>query len=441
MLSENVKIIVYAIMNLLSLYTLDSAISIFLKRKSFDNKYIKFLPYILYFIIGIVTYFWDVPPYVNIIVSVLLVMIVELNFEGTYKKKVTLAFLWTLFKIIVELFIGLIYSELLNINLVTILNNNILNLIGTAYVVIVTLLIVKTVQLVAEKGSSLKSVTYMDSFQIWIIPICSIVILYAFIEMLLDYNSMHLILIVATILIVFVNVFFFYLFDSLKDTQKIKYENELLKNQSEYYVKIEESVNKSFDKISKIKHDLKYQLLYLKAITEENSVEALEEVDSRLNFLIGEVLTDDYKEYTKNQKLNRLLNYKLFYINENKIDSEVKISVSENAYFDGSDLYIILGNAIDNAVDNYNDEISSQKKVVIKITEDNKNIIIKISNPYNKKITFKNGLPATDKEDKSTHGIGLKSIKKIVEDKNGYFKINTNDNIFSLELLLFDEIK
>ncbi len=38
------------------------------------------------------------------------------------------------------------------------------------------------------------------------------------------------------------------------------------------------------------------------------------------------------------------------------------------------------------------------------------------------------------------HGVGLKSIKKIVDDKNGYFKIKTNNHVFSLEIVLFDEI-
>ncbi len=38
------------------------------------------------------------------------------------------------------------------------------------------------------------------------------------------------------------------------------------------------------------------------------------------------------------------------------------------------------------------------------------------------------------------HGVGLKSIKKIVEDKNGHFKIKTNNHVFSLEIVLFDEI-
>ncbi len=75
-----------------------------------------------------------------------------------------------------------------------------------------------------------------------------------------------------------------------------------------------------------------------------------------------------------------------------------------------------------------------------KILEESDNLLIKISNPYRHKLIFENGLPITNKNDKLMHGIGLKSIKKIVNEKQGYFKINTDDNIFSLEILLFDEI-
>ena len=59
----------------------------------------------------------------------------------------------------------------------------------------------------------------------------------------------------------------------------------------------------------------------------------------------------------------------------------------------------------------------------------------------NSGLVFENGLPLTTKQDKSMHGIGLKSIRKLVEDQNGYFNIKTENYIFSLEILLFHEME
>lgn len=104
-------------------------------------------------------------------------------------------------------------------------------------------------------------------------------------------------------------------------------------------------------------------------------------------------------------------------------------------------MYIILGNVIDNAVRNFDSSTSDVKQIIIRIFDDCGNLYIKISNPYCKKLNFKNGLPITDKEKKSLHGVGLRSIKSLIESKNGYFDISIKNNLFTIEILLYDEIK
>lgn len=443
-ISEKTQIIIYCVMNLISLYTLICGIDIFFTRKKFVRKQVIYLTYVIYLCVGVLTYFFNAKPYINGLISIVLVMVALGVFNGNLKNKLTFAFSWVMFRIVIEVFVSMIYIKILNIDLSTMINNDILKIVANAYIAILTLAIVKFTQLFIAKNENSEKITFIDSFQISIIPICSIFILYTFIDMSLKYNIDSLQIIFSILLIVFINLFSFYLFDKLRDTEKIKYENQLLKNQSEYYVKLEENINNSYDKIKTVKHDLKHQLLYLQSKTQENSEQSIDEIKTRLNYLIGDVLSDNINEYTKNQSLNRLINYKLFSVSDvskNKIDFDIKINVCENSNFDESSMYIILGNAIDNAVENYNDEKSTLKKIVINIIEDNNNLFIKISNPYSKKLIFKNGMPITKKKDKEMHGIGLKSIKKLVDDKGGYFKIKTDDNIFSLEILLFDEIK
>ncbi|MCQ4936347.1 GHKL domain-containing protein [Anaerotignum propionicum] len=106
-----------------------------------------------------------------------------------------------------------------------------------------------------------------------------------------------------------------------------------------------------------------------------------------------------------------------------------------------SSLYIILGNAIDNALECLCKRESIEKKLSILILEDNKNLLIKIENPFTGSLNFKNGLPLTTKQNRTMHGIGLQSIRKLVQEKDGYFKITTINNNFSLEILLYGEIK
>lgn len=440
MISEGIQIIVYSIINLLSLFTLDSAISIFLERKKNNNIAQRIILYFVFFVVGVFTYFWTDIPYINTSLSIILAFLVSLNFEGKIKRRVTIAFLWALFGIVVELTVSLIYINILDITFSEMVQNDLLKIIGNSYIVMISLVIIKLTQIIVLRKNAFEKITYLDSFQILIIPICSILILYAFLENSLKYNISNWISIISIILIVFINVFFFYLFDKLKEIEKVKFENELHKNQSEYYIKLEESVNISFDRIKTVKHDLKNQLIYLKTIRKENTIEALEEIDLKLDFLIGEVLGDEFIEYTENIRLNRFLNYKVLEIKKFNIDYKIKTNIRACSNIDETSMYTILGNAIDNAIQNYNDLKSDEKKIKIKIIEESDNLLIKITNPYNSKLVFENELPLTRKSDKIMHGVGLKSIKKIVDDKKGYFKIQTNNYIFSLEIILFDEV-
>lgn len=94
-----------------------------------------------------------------------------------------------------------------------------------------------------------------------------------------------------------------------------------------YYIEREQVVSNSFEKIRSIKHDLNYQLLYLKSRLEENTEKSLMELEDKLNFLIGEEFKGNLKIYTKNQGLNRLLNYKLQEASSKGIETDTKINV------------------------------------------------------------------------------------------------------------------
>ncbi len=439
-MSYGLKILIYAIMNLLSLYALYSGISTFLKRKVETNFFIRNIPFVVYFLFGSVTYLWNKSIYINIICFIILGLILAQAFEGTLNSKLYFAFISTTIRVILELLVGVICTNLFNVGLESAFSSDVLNIVIVASVEVTYLIIVKIINFCKLKIKISEELSFTNSLQILVIPICSIIILYSFIESAIIANYINTSTALSAILMVFINVFFFYLFDKIQCIEKIKYDNELLKNQSAYYVKLEENINNSYNKIIVVKHDLKNQLLYLKSKSKENTEEALEEINSKIDLLIGDCLSEEFKDYTKNPKLNRLLNYKCSSINKDKISIEIKSNISEHADIDESSLYIILGNAIDNAIENFNSEKSTEKKLKILVVNDKNNLIIKVTNPYNKNLIFKNDLPITDKSDKLIHGIGIKSIKKIVEDKNGHFMISTDNNIFSLEIILFDEL-
>lgn len=79
------------------------------------------------------------------------------------------------------------------------------------------------------------------------------------------------------------------------------------------------------------------------------------------------------------------------------------------------------------------------KFINIEVDYRNENyIFIKMLNSINNKPLFQNGLPITTKKDKKGHGIGIKSILKIVKKYHGNLDYNyvENENIFITTILL-----
>ena len=63
-------------------------------------------------------------------------------------------------------------------------------------------------------------------------------------------------------------------------------------------------------------------------------------------------------------------------------------------------------------------------------------LCVHIENYCSNQLSFKDGLPLTTKENASNHGFGTRSIKYIVTRYNGELKMNFNNNIFSVNILI-----
>lgn len=108
------------------------------------------------------------------------------------------------------------------------------------------------------------------------------------------------------------------------------------------------------------------------------------------------------------------------------------------SFMDDVDAYSLFGNLVDNSIEALKDE--EQKRVISLIIKGQGDFVsISIQNFFSKQLHFENGLPITTKKDKNYHGYGMQSIKMICEKYNGTLSINTNDNIFSVNILFLKQ--
>lgn len=435
----HLQLIFYFGKNILMLYIIVTALNIYFKPKK--QIVYRLLTYSIYMVLGVLSHFLITSAWINMILGVILIYILLTNYVGSIKSKIVMDCSLSMFVMITEVIVTMTSVTLLGQTINDVLFNE-----STSFILIIShtlmlLIMVKALSLHKKKTQSAEKFIVFNSLYVCIIPLCSVCILHFFATISLIYTISHYVTILVCIIIIFMNIFFFVLFDKLRSSEKMKYEYALLKSEAENFSRLEQNANNTFKKIRTIKHNLKYHLLYLKVKTEEKSLKSLDDIGSVLDTLIEDTLSDSLIEYTKNKSINRLLNYKLLSLDERGIDVDIKVAINEDTHIDEVSLYTIIGNALDNAIRNFDSSNSTMNSIIVRVISDGDNLFIKVANPYNKKLNLKNGLPVTDKQNKELHGIGLKSIKDLVESKDGHIKVTTDDNMFNLEILLYEEIK
>jgi len=102
------------------------------------------------------------------------------------------------------------------------------------------------------------------------------------------------------------------------------------------------------------------------------------------------------------------------------------------------DLYSLLGNAVDNALEAVMKIDEKEKRIIsINVSRVEDFVTVCIRNSFDGNIKFdEQGMPLTSKADPNYHGYGIKSMKYIAEKYDGSLSFNVKDGMFKLNLLL-----
>ena len=104
---------------------------------------------------------------------------------------------------------------------------------------------------------------------------------------------------------------------------------------------------------------------------------------------------------------------------------------------DPFDISILIGNALDNAVEAVMKFSEPDKRLIYITIEQVKHFVrIRIENTVAEIPAFENGIPKTTKKDTENHGYGMKSMETIVNKYDGSIVGKVNGEWFELQILL-----
>jgi len=100
-----------------------------------------------------------------------------------------------------------------------------------------------------------------------------------------------------------------------------------------------------------------------------------------------------------------------------------------------TDLCVLLGNSLDNALDACRKlPLSDPKTISVKCSCTGGFLFLTVCNPIGEKVTIRNNHIATTKEDKALHGYGLYSLHTIVKRYDGQIQLNATEDSFTVSI-------
>lgn len=203
--------------------------------------------------------------------------------------------------------------------------------------------------------------------------------------------------------------------------------NLLWKNKQEQYELSKENI----ELINQKSHDLKHQVRALRKLNKE-------EFDQFLNEMEESVQIYESIVKTGNDVLDTILTEKSLYCRKREIMVTCVADGSQMDFIDAIDLYAILGNALDNAIEAVEKfEEPDKRQIDVTIHRQKNFLLMSFMNPVKEKLVYEeNEFPVTTKGDKKFHGFGLRSIFHFVKKYEGYMNVSEEDGCFSLKIMI-----
>ena len=168
-------------------------------------------------------------------------------------------------------------------------------------------------------------------------------------------------------------------------------------------------------------------------LQEENIPKAKEYFEK----MASEIRTANRK-FCENSVVNAVLNAKYQKMTEASIDGFFNISIDNMVLLDDVSLCTIFANTLDNAIEaccKINDPDRRWLRLKCRYTE-NGYFSFELENSKENEVRIQKGRYLSDKEDKKLHGIGISSVKDVVDRYEGTLDISYNQDSFRVVVLI-----
>lgn len=201
--------------------------------------------------------------------------------------------------------------------------------------------------------------------------------------------------------------------------------------QSELLQKYCDEVESMYTKMRGWRHDYHN---HIQALQASMALGKYEEVNEYLHQLNDDLTQVDTTVKTGRVMVDAILNGKLNIAAQHEIAVNVKAKIPENTLVSDVDLCAIIGNLLDNAIEENKRLPKEDRFLRIYIGQKNTQFYLAFTNAAGKKREKRKNLFASAKGEQ--HGMGLMRVESLVKKYGGLFSADSEDGGFTAELLI-----
>lgn len=205
--------------------------------------------------------------------------------------------------------------------------------------------------------------------------------------------------------------------------------NEILSMQLHQNETVYEKANEIYDKARTLNHDLKAYMVSVLGYMENGDYD---QAYQKLMDMTHAELTTEMVYFHTSREINAVLNEKLAQANKDGIVLDFRIggSVGESQKMK---VAVMLSNLLDNAIEA--ERKLQDKKIVVEMLERKGMYCINVMNLIERSVLESNPELHTTKKDKRAHGLGVKSVKRMVRDLDGTIVTEESSGMFCVHIV------
>ncbi len=236
----------------------------------------------------------------------------------------------------------------------------------------------------------------------------------------------------ASLLLIAANIFVFYIIDKQNDysetKQRLEYFDNNLKNQMSHYEELYAYQNE----LRRFKHDIKNRDLALMGLIESGEYKrAAEELNKDVDLI--ERQNREFV-FTKNPVIDAVIRVKVLAAASKNINFKTKIHIETPINTDALEIGVIIGSALDNAIEAADAVEDRDREITLEINAINSILSIAVTNPVRENVDISD--LRTTKKDKNAHGFGLSTIRSLAEKYSGEVEVTCENNRFEIVILM-----